>query len=233
MSSNLSFEESATLGVAGLTAAMTLWRWLSVPEPSVASIPDAPRSTTTRGDDEWLLRWGGAATTGQFAIQLAHLSGMKTICVASAQTSSLCVSLGATHVVARDGKSAEDIIAEIRAVTGDNITAALDLVGSETAAHCLKAVSQSRNVLFAPLAMMSKNTPVPANVSVETVEMKRFVLDADNAVYAQRLNALVQAGQIKVPALEVIEGGFGAIEEGLRRVKNGNRSGKKLVVTVP
>jgi NADPH:quinone reductase-like Zn-dependent oxidoreductase len=233
MPTNLSFEESATLGVAGLTAAMTLWRWLLVPEPSFESMQRTPNPLDGRTDDEYLLIWGGAAITGQFAIQIARLSGIKTICVASAKTSSLCLSLGASHVIARDGKSAESIIAEIRAIAGDSITMAVDLVGTETAGHCLKAVSQRRSVLFAPLAMMSNSASIPTNVQVQTVEMKRFVLEQENAVYAQRLNDLVQSGRVKVPALEVVEGGFAMIEEGLRRLKSGDRSGKKIVVQIP
>jgi NADPH:quinone reductase-like Zn-dependent oxidoreductase len=35
--SDVSFEQAATLGVAALTAAMTLWKWLSVPLPHVKS----------------------------------------------------------------------------------------------------------------------------------------------------------------------------------------------------
>ena len=162
MPSNLSFEASATLGVPGLTAAMTLWRWLEVPQPHTLTLDTAQSSP----DDKYLLIWGGAATTGQYAIQIARLGGMKTICVASAKTSSLCLSLGATYVVARDGKSPEEIVAEIRSIAGDSVTMVVDLVGAETAELCLKAVSQTRNVLFAPLAMMSSKTAVPSNIQV-------------------------------------------------------------------
>jgi NADPH:quinone reductase-like Zn-dependent oxidoreductase len=229
----LSFEASATLGVAGLTAAMTLWRWLQVPQPTVESIAQSSHCPSNHNDDRYLLIWGGAATTGQYAIQLSRLSGVKIICVASERSSSLCLSLGASHVVTRDGKSADEIISEIRAIAKDSITMAVDLVGTQTAEHCLQAVSQRKQVLFAPLAMISKNSTVPANVKVETVEMKRFVLDPENVVYAKRLNELVQAGHIKVPALEVIEGGLATVVDGLRRLRNGDTSGKKMVVTIP
>lgn len=228
----LTFEQAATLGVAGLTAAMTLWRWLEVPMPHSGSTQQAIRPSKARSNGEYLLVWGGAATTGQFAIQLAHLSGSKVICVASTKTSSLCLSLGASHVVTRNGKSGDEIVAEIRAIAGDSITAAIDLVGSDTAVLCLRAVSQNRRVLFAPLAMMNNTVSVPTNIHVQTVEMKRFVLDQENANYAKCLNALVQSGSIKMPALEIIDGGLAAIEAALKRVKSGDRSGKKIVVKI-
>jgi NADPH:quinone reductase-like Zn-dependent oxidoreductase len=233
MPANLTFEESATLGVAGLTSAMSLWKWLHIPLPPTASAAQDSPSSIDSVDERYLLVWGGAATTGQYAIQIARLGGIKTICVASTSSSPLCLALGASHVVTRDGKTPEEIVVEIRAIVGDSITMAIDLVGTKTAEYCLKAVSQQRDVLFAPLAMISKDAKIPTNVTVQTVEMKRFVLDSENAVYAQKLNELVESGQIKVPALEVVGSGLAMVEAGLERVKNGNRSGKKLVVTIP
>ncbi|KAF4627243.1 hypothetical protein G7Y89_g10908 [Cudoniella acicularis] len=117
--SNLNFNAAACLGVAGLTAAMTLWRWLDVPLPT-----QTPSSTTTT--DEYLLIWGGSTSTGQFAIQLALLSNLRVIAVTSSKTSSMVQSLGATTVI-RDGKTNDEILSEILSITGDNITRAIDL----------------------------------------------------------------------------------------------------------
>ncbi|KAK3076924.1 hypothetical protein LTS18_011632, partial [Coniosporium uncinatum] len=46
------------------------------------------------------------------------------------------------------------------------------------------------SIRFAPLAMMGKDAIVPEHVKVETVEMKRFVLDEEAAMYARKLNEL-------------------------------------------
>ena len=62
--------------------------------------------------------------------------------------------------------------------------------------------------------------------------MKKFVLEEENAVYAKRLNALVEAELVKVPALDVIEGGLAMVEDALKRLKSSNRGGRKLVVSV-
>jgi NADPH:quinone reductase-like Zn-dependent oxidoreductase len=232
MPANVNFDQASTLGVAGLTAAMTLWKWLEVAMPSVSCMTESPppAQVTPSRSTEYLLIWGGATMTGQFATQIARLSGLKTICVASETSKSLCTSLGATHVITRDGKSSEMLLEEIRAIAGDEITRAIDLVGAETASHCLRAVSTQKPVLFAPLAMMKNDLAIAENVRIETVEMKRFVLDEDNAFYAERLNALIEAGAVKAPELDIMEGGLAVIEEGLARVKAGNRNGRKVVV---
>lgn len=231
---NLSFEQAATLGVAGLTAAMTLWKWLEVQPPTVASysaqqLPVTPCKTSS---EEYLLIWGGATMTGQFATQIARLSGLRTVCVASESSKSLCESLGASYIVTRDGKSPETIIEEIRAIAGDNITRAIDLVGPATASSCLRAVSKQRAVLFAPLAMTDNQAQTANNVQVQTVEMKQFVLNADNAGYAGKLNEIIRLGLVKTPELDIVEGGLAMVEKGLDMVKAGNRNGRKVVVTM-
>jgi NADPH:quinone reductase-like Zn-dependent oxidoreductase len=218
--SNLSFESAACLGVAGLTAAMTLWRWLEVP---MAPQPSSPTA-------EYLLLWGGSTVTGQFAIQIAIRCGLEVIAITSSKTQSLAQSLGANHVIARDGKTEDEIISEIRSIAGDNITRAIDLVGTTTASYCLQAFSTKKKCIFAPLAMISSKAVIPENVRVETVEMKQFVLNPESRVYALELNRLVEGGQIKLPDVEVLEGGLDVVTEGLERLKRGDMKGKKIVV---
>lgn len=219
--STVPFEAAACLGVAALTAGMSLWKWLGVSVPS---------ANTGREDDEWLLVWGGSTVTGQFATQFAVHSGVKVITVNSAETKTLSEGLGATHVVVRDGKSDEDVVEEIRSVTGGNITRAIDLVGTKTAALCLKAVSTEKPVQFAPLAMMSSSQQVPDNVVVHTVEMKQFVLDKTNVCYTEELGKLLEGGKVVLPQLHLVEGGLDVVEESLELLKKGNMKGKKLVV---
>jgi NADPH:quinone reductase-like Zn-dependent oxidoreductase len=175
---------------------MTLWRWLGV--------PISPSSQSTQ--EEYLLIWGGSTITGQFAIQIAQRCGIKILAVTSEKTSSLASTLGAT-VVTRDGKTGEEIVSEIQSIGGDNITRAIDLVGTTTAFYSLSALSSSKQCLFAPFAMISSKAIVPANISVETVEMKQFVLNPENRVYALELNRLVEEGNLVLPSIEVLEGG--------------------------
>ena len=236
---NLDFVSAACLGVAGLTAAMTLWRWLDVPmSTSPASTSTSTSGKFPRSSTEYLLVWGGSAVTAQFAIQLAIRGGMSVIAVTSERTRSIALSLGARYAVARDGKTNEAIVSEIRALVAaddndpDSITRAIDLVGPETASHCLRAMSTTRLGSFAPLAMISNDMFVPANITVHTVEMKQFVLNPECRFYALELNRLVSQGAIKLPSIEVFTGGLDRIQVGLERIKNGDLAGKKLVVSM-
>lgn len=227
MPSNLSYNQAACLGVAGLTAAMSLWCWLEVP---MSSTSDPEKTIETEGGEgEWLLIWGGSAVTGQFATQIAVASGLNVIAVVSSKTKDLSETLGATTVV-RDNKTEEEIVAEIRGIGGNNITRAIDLVGTKTANFCLQALSTSKPSIFAPLAMISSKAVVPENVRVETVEMKQFVLNEESRKYAVELNKLVEQGKLVLPSIEVLEGGLDIVQPGLDRIKRGDMGGKKLVV---
>jgi len=102
------------------------------------------------------------------------------------------------------------------------ITKALDLVGPKTAALyldvCSREQQNGRKVIFVSLAMMSSTREVPANVSLETAEMKRFVLYVDACIYGQKLNQLLERGLLKLPNMYVLEGG---LEPGLKMLKKG------------
>ncbi|KAK2755567.1 hypothetical protein FQN54_006507 [Arachnomyces sp. PD_36] len=248
--SDLAFESAACLGVGALTATMTLQKWLDIPS-SFSPHSSSPQSFNTVQDhqpsqieEEWLLIWGGATITGQFATQIASRSGVKVITVTSARTKPLSLSLGATHVIARDGKSNADIVAEIKSFLEPSISApssnarrrcitrAIDLVGQSTAPSTLECLASHRPALFAPLAMMSPKTPVPDNVTIPAVEMKRFVLDKSSREYAVEINRLIESGGLKLPELLVLDGGLGDVVKGLEMVKKGDMGGKKVVVRV-
>lgn len=222
---NTTFEQAACLGVAGLTSAMSLWKWLQVP-----GSPRIEARTISISRSGYLLIWGGSTITAQFAIQIALLGGLTVIAVTSEKTKPLVEELGASFVVTRDGKTGEEIVKEIRAIGGDDITRCVDLVGRTTASHCLKALSKTKQALFAPLAMISEDVVVPANVKVEIVEMKQFVLDPAATSYSLALNKLVDGKKVTLPEIEIVDGGLSAIQEGLERLKRGDMAGKKVVV---
>ncbi|EXJ80686.1 hypothetical protein A1O3_06970 [Capronia epimyces CBS 606.96] len=230
--SNLDFHAAAILGVAGLTAAMTLWRWLGVPmHPDPAP---AIGTGTNRQRPEVLLIWGGSTVTGQFAIQLAARVGVEVIAVCSGATAPTVSSLGATHIVTYTGKTHAQVVNEIVCLARRRLTKAIDLVGSVTANLVLQVVAacdHDQPVDFAPLAYMSGREVVPSNVRLHVVEMKQFVMDSSCRVYGAQLNHLIEQGAIKLPEVSVLQGGVDVVEEGLRQVKEGNLAGRKLVVS--
>nr|OQO23252.1 hypothetical protein B0A51_08503 [Rachicladosporium sp. CCFEE 5018] len=177
-----------------------------------------------------ILIWGGSTITGQFAIHLAKLSGLQVVTVTSAKTRSLAKRLGAAHVIVRDHKSQEDIVAAIRAITGDSLDVAIDIVGNATAGYCLQVLSNFRPSTLAALALLKDGQDVPSNVTVAAVEMKRFVIETDNRTYAEELNRLTGEGSVVLPDIEVFEGGLVSIEQGLSVLRAGDMGGRKLMV---
>jgi NADPH:quinone reductase-like Zn-dependent oxidoreductase len=223
----LSFAAGACLGVPGITAAMTLWKFLNVPMPTETSTADLHISHR-----EYVLIWGGSAITGQFAIQLALQSGLSVIAVTSSKTAPLARRLGATNVVSRDGRTNDEIVAEIREIVGDDLTMAIDIVGNDTAAACLKALSTTKPALLAPLAFLKANQEVPENIAIPDIEMKRFVIEQGNKGYAETLNRLIIEGEVGIPMIDVLSGGLGKVEEGLEMLKRGDMGGRKMIVTI-
>jgi len=215
-----SFEEAACLGVAGLTAAMTLWKWFDLP-----MVPAASAS-----GEHFALIWGGATITGQFAVQIAVEAGLKVIAVASQRMKQRLLDLGAHHVVVRDDRSLADLASEVRQVGGDDIVYGIDLVGPQTAAYGLGCLSRQQAAKFAPLAVPAPPIDAPKNVEMVNVEMKRFVMDPTSRKYAVRLTELVAKGRVVMPEHVVLTGGLAAVENGLLRVRSGDTGGKKLVV---
>ncbi|EXJ90264.1 hypothetical protein A1O1_03363 [Capronia coronata CBS 617.96] len=225
---NLDFHTAAILGVAGLTAAMTLWKWLRIPMHTDS------QDQQQEPEREVMLVWGGSTATGQFAIQLAERAGIEVIAVCSEATTQLVTSLGATHVVAYTNKTDPQIIDEIVSLARGRLTKAIDLVGATTAKLVLQVITacSDTEIDFAPVAYMSSKEVVPPNARVHIVEMKQFVMDSSCGIYGERLNQLIEDGAIKIPTVSVLKGGLSAVEDGLRLVKEGNLAGRKLVVSL-
>lgn len=230
MPTDMSFIDAACLGVCGLTAAMTLWRWFEVPLPQ-SGLPVTPPATPAckSADAPVMLIWGGSSVTGQFLTQLAKRSGLRVISVSSAKTAKKLLDLGAERVIARDGKSNEEIVEEVKQYAGDEVTMGVDLVGAKTAIATLQCLSTTRCARFAPLAW-APQVEVTENIEILNVEMKQFVLNPASAIYSDRLTRLVEAGEIRLPEIEVLTGGLDVVEEGLERLKGGDLAGKKLIV---
>jgi NADPH:quinone reductase-like Zn-dependent oxidoreductase len=104
------FEEAATIGIPLYTSVIALYgpNGLKLPQPGDAN-PPAP-GTWVCGQNIWNLRThalitcvqlfvhGGSSSVGQYAIQLAKLSGYKVITTASKRNHELVESLGADLV---------------------------------------------------------------------------------------------------------------------------------------
>ncbi|KAG7442717.1 dehydrogenase [Guyanagaster necrorhizus] len=115
---SMSFEDASSLGLAGFTACQLLWL-----NHRALPTPDAPTQKPFP-----LLVWGGASSVGQYAIQLAKLSGLTVITTTSPKNLDLVKSLAAD--AAFDYRD-PGVISKIKQFTGDELSEAVDCISTK------------------------------------------------------------------------------------------------------
>ncbi len=109
---SVSFEEAATLPIAGLTSYYGL--------VSVAKI---------RPDDVFFI-WGGTSGVGMFAIQIAKLMGAKVIAtVGQEYKKQYALQFGADYVF---NHNTDDVVGEVRKIFPNGVDIVFDYVGTQT-----------------------------------------------------------------------------------------------------
>jgi NADPH:quinone reductase-like Zn-dependent oxidoreductase len=126
-----SFEDAATLPLAGTTAAIGLFRRLRLSEPPLDG---------SVGNAEGVVVLNGAATSvGVFIIQLVKKAGYKVVGVAG-DSEELAKSLGADYVVNYRNKSPQELgkaIKEAVASTGQKIVGVFDAFSSKSSVEMI------------------------------------------------------------------------------------------------
>lgn len=135
-----SFEDAAQLGIAPLTALMALYELLELPEPHLHGATAKANSTPHAHEGRPalpILISGGTSSVGQYAVQLAKLSGLYVIATASERNFDLVRSLGADVVV--DYRDPAKAAEEIRGGAPGPIEHALDCVSTGTSFEIVAA----------------------------------------------------------------------------------------------
>jgi len=224
---NISFDQAASVqvGIVPFTIAL----YAQQPE-GLAYL--APWEEGGRGKyaGQPIVIMGGASSLGQYAIQLARLSGFSPIITtASLHNSELLSSLGATHVLDRKLSTAalKEAIANITSIP---ITLAFDAVSlpdTQQTAH---------DILTAGGILTTVTPPVVANKSDDKVVqlVQGWFHPPQNREMGKRFMSVLTQwladGTIKPTTIEVIPGGLNGISSGVQRLKDNLVSGKKLVV---
>jgi len=177
---NLTFEEAATVPLAGNTALQGM------------------RDLAKVGPGQRVLVNGASGGVGTFAVQIAAALGAEVTGVCSTRNVDLVRSLGATHVI--------DYTNEDFTAGGRRYDVILDLVGNHSLRACRRALtptgtlvlsSGSGNRVTGPIGRMIRalamSTVVRQRLVVLTVRPGREHLDA--------LTALIEAGKV-VPVVE-------------------------------
>ncbi|KAF7974403.1 hypothetical protein HWV62_12250 [Athelia sp. TMB] len=156
----MSYAEAASFPVPYLTAVQNLYFRHDLPKPSTVK----PGTPTT----ENILIWGGATAVGHHAIQLARLSGLRVIAIASARNHAFVRSIGATVTIDYNDV---DVLAQIRgALGGLPLKRAFDIVCEKGSTEIvIDAIDESGGYVTTALPVDESISARRANVKVEFV----------------------------------------------------------------
>ncbi|RPD66609.1 GroES-like protein [Lentinus tigrinus ALCF2SS1-7] len=234
----LSHDQAATVGLALWTAVQALYH------PARLGLVEPPAKAPS---NEWILVFGGSSAVGQFSIQLLRLSGYKIVTTASPRNFELVKSLGADAVF--DYRDPE-VVAKIKAVTGDSLTRVFDAI-SEVDSQRISAASlgpagEKIIVLLSPQPGATDRTDVEfCETLVYTALGRAFAWPSLNQTYpvsesdrahmvqfVRNLPGLVKEGAIRPLAVKLWEGGLAAVSDGMQYMREGKVSAQKIVYRV-
>ncbi|EOA86439.1 hypothetical protein ACJQWK_05874 [Exserohilum turcicum] len=232
--------EAAALGVGLGTAALALWKAMDLPASPVDLLPlDSP--------PVYVLVYGASTASGTMALQLLKLSGYTPIATCSPQNFSLVKSYGAAYVFDYADEATQN---EIKQLTGGRLAYALDCVtDSSSAAYCASTMARTGG-RYITLELCSEDLK-PKRRSIkqdwifaldifgEPIPLSRgYEREASPEVHQFAVNwyrvfqKLIDEGKVRPHPLQELEGGFSGIIEGVRLLKTGSVSGKKLVIAI-
>lgn len=182
---------------------------------------------------EWIAIWGANSMTGQLALQLAKLAGLKVITVADiAKGGARLTELGADFLVDKyDTKRAVDIL---QSVSGGKLRFGFDANGGDSAAFLQQALANNTTGLKSHLLGLAGLPKQAApNVVHHKVPIKIFHEDANFGDAVSRwLEDLLVSRSLKLPEVEIAEGGLAGINDALDRLRSGAIGGRRIVVPV-
>ncbi|KAF9465716.1 chaperonin 10-like protein [Collybia nuda] len=226
----LSFEDAAGIGLAGFTACQALWQNQDLPTPLNPTSNPFP-----------ILIWGGASAVGQYAVQLAKLSGLQVITTASPKNHELLKGLGADAVF--DYRDPE-VSNKIRQFSGDKLAHAVDCIATgDTPA--LVSTSFGSDGGYVALVMPGDipRTDVKGEFSlVYTLFGKAFDFPMPYPAYPKHfelgkkfgiiLNSLLRDERLKTTPVKLVPNGLVDAQKWIQYQKDGNVSAEKITYRI-
>ncbi|KAK4554152.1 hypothetical protein LTR86_008679 [Recurvomyces mirabilis] len=188
-----------------------------VPEDIRSEVFDGILISERPQQGEWLAIWGANTTTGRFALQLAKLAGLR---------------LGADFMV--DKHDPQRAIEILRAITGNKLRFGIDCTGKETAEHLQQVLrSDTATTKSHLVGLTGLPKEAASNVVHHKIPIKLFhESPAFGEDVMQWLEELLVLKKLKLPEVEIAEGGLAGINSALDRLRSGTVSGKRIVVPV-
>ncbi|RPD72375.1 GroES-like protein [Lentinus tigrinus ALCF2SS1-7] len=231
---NISFDQAASIPLTFATVATGLWG--HHPEAKSAKWP-APweQDGTTRFAGKPALILGGSSSVGQYAIQLAKLSGHSPIITtASMRNEALLKSLGATHVIDRSLPPA-DVLQEVRDIAdGKPVEYVYDTISEkDTQVLAYEALAPGGTLLLVQTVSIPEDKKVKTD-GKRVIQVFGSMYSPSNrklaAELCSHLEGWLRTGVVVPNRVEVLPKGLAGIPEGLERLKQGKVSGTKLIV---
>ncbi|KXN81280.1 hypothetical protein AN958_05328 [Leucoagaricus sp. SymC.cos] len=223
---NISYDQAATFPSALAAAYLSLYNQKSHGLGFTSPIDPSGRGKYSGTP---LIIFGGATTVGQYAIQLAKLSGFSPIIVTSSlKHETRLKEYGAGKVISRD-VDLDTLRNEISNTTSLPIKYIFDAVSApqtQQMAHDILASGGYLQLVQAPQATFSPDKNVKATRGIRFFPEN---LEAFKTLYSG-LYELLANGHLKPCPVEVQPGGLAGIPGGLERLEKNQVSGFKLIV---
>ncbi|KAL1940198.1 hypothetical protein VTO73DRAFT_9149 [Trametes versicolor] len=230
---NVTIDQAASIPLGLATVATGLWG--QHPQAKSAGFP-APweEGGATKFAGKPILIIGGSSSVGQYAIQLAKLSGFSPIITTSSlRHEEYLKSLGATHVLERTLPSSS-IEAEVSKLVGGKpvelVYDAISHADTQQLAYDILAPGGHLIIVLPDLVPAEKKN---AGDNKAVVSVAGSVQMPENralgvALYS-RLTEWLETGKLVPNRVEVLPGGLVGIIDGLERMKKDLVSGTKLI----
>ncbi|KAI0366166.1 GroES-like protein [Pilatotrama ljubarskyi] len=231
---NISFDQAASVPLGLATAVVGFYNHRAPESRSVKLTAPWEEGGTTKYAGQPIFIIGGASSVGQYAIQMAKLSGFSPIITsASPRNEQLLLSLGATHVLDRS-LSTQAIQSELAKITqGKPIDLVFDTISvDDTQLLGYDVLAPGGNLLLV------LNETIPAEKKKEGDNKKVSMMLANVHIpecreigiqLYSRLTEWLDKGIVVPNKAEVLPNGLAGIPEGLERLKNNKVSATKLV----
>ncbi|CAK7231362.1 hypothetical protein SBRCBS47491_007905 [Sporothrix bragantina] len=227
---NVSYEDAATIPLVGLTAAVSLYTDLGLPQPWTP----APEGTVTP-----LVVYGAGSAVGAAAIQLARLGNIHPIFAVAGQSAPFVESLL--------DKSKGDVVVDYRGGDEAAVKALKAAVGDHKVRHVVNAISEGgSNYIVSTVLQLDGRiaTVLPWNAEDD----KRIGRQVDNVrtsvgrvhadlkdlgfVYSKFFARALAAGTLKGHPYVVVPGGLAGVQGALQNLRDGKAHGVKYVFRI-
>ncbi|GAA6014869.1 hypothetical protein JCM10207_002207 [Rhodosporidiobolus poonsookiae] len=220
------FEDAAALPLAYGTAAIGLFKRLGLPTP------DEP----VQSGHPALLVWGGATTVGVYAIQLAKKAGLYVVAIAGS-SQDVPKSYGADEVLDYRNKTDAELVDAIVSAASGQIRYVYDAVSE---GNTLSVVSAALDRLgggkYTYVLTYSDAQLASIPKTVEPVRTLVATAYGEDSAFAEtwydRAGQWLEKGEFRPQKVTVVPGGLAGVEEGLRRLQQGEVRGEKLVYCI-